>query len=100
MITFFNRYKGEETVIAKLGDYSDQIYLLHALGINVYGLLLFVFPKLQIQSLPIRVVLITLFASVFSLLVYIILIRFYLVPMKHLLKNMLFKINEYSKKNN
>lgn len=100
VITFFNRYKGEETVIAKLGDYSDQIYLLHALGINVYGLLLFVFPKLQIHSLPIRVVLITLFATVFSLLVYIPLNRFYLEPMQQWLKKLRFKFNDNSKPNN
>ena len=100
MITFFNRYKGEETVIAKLGDYSDQIYLLHALGINVYGLLLFVFPKLQIHSLPIRVVLITLFATVFSLLVYIPLNRFYLEPMQQWLKKLRLKFNDNSKPNN
>ncbi|MBZ6527486.1 acyltransferase [Aerococcaceae bacterium DSM 111021] len=91
VITFLNRYKGKKTMMAKLGDYSDQIYLLHALGINVYGLLMFILPEVLIHSLPLRVIVITLFAAVFSLLLYIPLNRFYMQPMQKGLKKLSFK---------
>lgn len=81
IITFLNRYQGRPSVLSKLGGYSDHIYILHALGINVYGLLMFVFPAVLIDSLTLRVILITLFAMVFSVIVYYPLDKFYIEPM-------------------
>lgn len=91
VITFLNRYQGQEDWLSKLGAHSDQIYLLHALGINVYGLLMFKFPQLLIHSLPLRVVGITLFAIIFSIIVYVPLDKYYMQGMQRLLQRISFK---------
>ncbi|XJS10184.1 acyltransferase family protein [Aerococcaceae bacterium WGS1372] len=92
IVAFLNRYRGHETIFSRWGEFSDQIYLLHALGINVYGLLMFVWPRVfLIDSLTIRVVLITLFAMLFSVLVYYPLNKYYLDPMNQLLKKISIK---------
>lgn len=86
VISFLNRYSGKENVISRMGrNFSDEIYLLHALGINVYGVLMFVMPQVLIHSLALRVILITLFAIVFSVLLYQPLNKFYIQPMQRLL---------------
>lgn len=95
IVAFLNRYRGQDNLLSRLGEFSDQIYLLHALGINVYGLLMFVFPQVKIASLWLRVIVITLFAMVFSVLLYYPLNKYYLEPMNQWLSKL--SIGKYKK---
>lgn len=70
LVSFLNTYQGSPSRVAKLGAYSDQIYLLHVLGIQLYNIAMRLHPALMIHNLFVRVVAITSFAILVSLLFY------------------------------